>query len=79
MSYMEMFGKSMFPSGDDLFPGFLQSHDVLPGLPASNQVLRVVLHYGVKSLQALLLQKERVEFPSCLPPLLAVQEEQTWS
>ena len=29
MSYMEMFGNSMFPSGDDLFPGFLQSHDVL--------------------------------------------------
>ena len=30
MSYMEMFGKSiMFPSGDELFPGLLQSHDVL--------------------------------------------------
>ena len=30
MSYMEMFGKSiMFPSGDELFPGLLQSHDLL--------------------------------------------------
>ena len=29
MSYMEMFGKSIFPTGDDLFQGLLQSHDVL--------------------------------------------------
>ena len=29
MSYMEMFGKSLFPSGDDLLEGFMQSHDIL--------------------------------------------------
>ena len=29
MSYMEMFGKSIFPSGDDLFHGFVHSHDLL--------------------------------------------------
>ena len=29
MSYMEMFGKSIFPTGDELFQDFLQSHDVL--------------------------------------------------
>ena len=29
MSYMEIFGKSILPSGDDLFQGFVQSHDLL--------------------------------------------------
>ena len=29
MSYMEMFGKSIFPSGDDLFHGLVHSHDLL--------------------------------------------------
>ena len=29
MSYMEIFGKSILPSGEDLFQGFVHSHDLL--------------------------------------------------